>query len=237
MKVGLFVTCIVDQFFPDVAWATVKVLRKAGVEVCFDSRQTCCGQPAYNSGFWSEARRVSGNLFPLFPDVDHIVVPSGSCAAMMRNHLSEVHTDSDPGEIQKFSRRVVELSEFLVRVCGIEDLSASFRARAAFHDSCHALRDLRVGDAPRKLLRKVRDLELVELPGADQCCGFGGLFSVKYPEISASMGSDKLGCLQQSGANVLVSADMSCLMHLKGMMQKQKFNLRTMHLAEVLASG
>jgi len=236
MKVGLFVTCVIDQFFPEVAWAAVKVLKKAGVQVCFDPAQTCCGQPAFNSGFWSEARRVSSGLFDLFPDVEHIVVPSGSCAAMMRNHLAEVHTDRDPAEIRKFSRRVMELSEFLVRVCGIEDLSASMRARATYHDSCHALRDLNVGDAPKRLLKKVRDLELVDLPGADQCCGFGGLFSVKYPEISASMGSDKLRGIKQSGADIVISADMSCLMHLKGLMQRQNLNVRTMHLAQVLAS-
>lgn len=237
MKVGLFVTCVVDQFFPEVAWATVKVLKKAGVDICFDDSQTCCGQPAYNSGFWTEAQRVSRKLFQLFPNVEHIVVPSGSCAAMMRNHIAELHTDRDAAEIQDFSRRITELSEFLVRVCKIEDLNASLRARAAYHDSCHALRDLNVGDAPKRLLRKVRELELVELPGADQCCGFGGLFSVKYPEISASMGADKLRFIKQTGANTLISADMSCLMHLKGLMQRQDVKVRTMHLAEVLASA
>ena len=237
MKVGLFVTCLVDQFFPQVAWAAVRLLEKAGVEVCFDSSQTCCGQPAYNSGFWSEARQVSESLFDLYADVDYIVTPSGSCGAMMRNHLLEIHPDKKPEDVASFSNRVVELTDFLTRICGKEDFDASFPARATYHDSCHALRELRIYEAPRRLLNKVRGLELVELPRADQCCGFGGLFSVKYPDISASMGKDKLCHLKGTGAQVLISSDVSCLMHLNGMIRKQQIPVRTMHIAEVLATN
>jgi L-lactate dehydrogenase complex protein LldE len=237
MKVGLFVTCLVDQFFPEVAWAAFKLLEKAGAEVCFDQRQTCCGQPAYNSGFWSEARQVSESLFDLYPQADYIVVPSGSCGAMMRRHLQDVHSDKAPQDIAAFADRVVELTDFLTRICGVEEFNARLRARATYHDSCHALRDLCIHDAPRRLLKKVRDLQLVELPGADQCCGFGGLFSVKYPDISASMGKDKLRNLEQTGAEILISSDVSCLMHLSGMAQRRQLPVRMMHIAEVLAAG
>ncbi|MBI3940571.1 MAG: (Fe-S)-binding protein [Acidobacteria bacterium] len=237
MKAGLFVTCLVDQFFPGVAWASVRLLEKAGASVCFDPRQTCCGQPAYNSGFWPEARDVGRSLFDLFPDTDYIVVPSGSCAAMMRRHLFQLHSQAGMERIAAFARRVVELTDFLTRICGRDDFESSFVARAAYHDSCHALRDLQIRDAPRRLLAKVRGLEMVELACADQCCGFGGLFSVKYPEISASMGRDKLRCLRETGAEILVSSDVSCLMHLDGMMRKEGLKIRTLHIAEVLAGS
>lgn len=237
MKVGLFVTCLVDSFFPQVAWATVKLLEKVGAEICFDSRQTCCGQPAYNSGFWSEARQVSQSLFDLYPETDYIVIPSGSCGAMMRNHLYDVHPNKEPDNIAAFSDRVVELTDFLTRICGVDDFNSRLNVRATYHDSCHALRDLCIRDAPRRLLGRVHGLELVELPGADQCCGFGGLFSVKYPEISASMGRDKLRNLKETGAEVLISSDVSCLMHLNGMIRRQQMKVRAMHIAEVLASS
>lgn len=236
MKVGLFVSCLVDQFHPQVAWATVKLLEKVGAEVCFDSRQTCCGQPAYNSGFWPEARQVSSSLFDLYPDADYVVVPSGSCAAMMHHHLHDIHPELERERIAAFAGRVVELTDFLVRICHRDDFSSFLEARAAYHDSCHALRDLHVREAPRRLLAKVRGLQLVELAGADQCCGFGGLFSVGYPEISASMGTDKLRNLEQSRAEVLVSSDVGCLMHLDGMIRRQGLTVRTMHIAEVLAA-
>lgn len=235
MKVGLFVTCLVDQFFPGVAWASVKLLEKAGASVSFDPRQTCCGQPAYSSGFWSEARQVSRPLLDLFPDADYIVVPSGSCAAMMRRHLFQLHTGAEGEHVASFADRIVELTDFLTRICGRDDFNASLQARAAYHDSCHALRDLGIREAPRRLLAKVRGLELVDLPGADQCCGFGGLFSVKFPELSASIGRDKLRGLKETGADILVSGDVSCLMHLDGMMRREGLKVRSMHIAEVLA--
>ncbi|MBI4455653.1 MAG: (Fe-S)-binding protein [Acidobacteria bacterium] len=237
MKVGLFVTCLIDQFFPQVAWASVKLLERAGADVCFDSRQTCCGQPAYNSGFWPEARQVSGSLFGLYRDADYIVVPSGSCAAMMRQHLYRLHPDLEPRDIATFADRVVELTDFLTRICGVDDFDSQLHARVAYHDSCHALRNLRIHEAPRRLLKNVRGLQLVELPGADQCCGFGGLFSVQYPEISVSMGRDKLRDLEEANVDLLVSTDMGCLMHLGGMMGRHGLNVRTMHIAEVLVAG
>jgi L-lactate dehydrogenase complex protein LldE len=234
MKAGLFATCLVDQFFPQVAWSTLRLLEMCGVSVEFDPGQTCCGQPAYNSGCHADAKQVSARLFNLYADADYIVVPSGSCAAMMRRHLYELH-GADHAGLNSFAERVVELTDFLTRVCGRDDFGARFRGKAAYHDSCHALRDLGIHAAPRRLLTHVRELELVSLPEQDQCCGFGGLFSVRYPEISASMGKDKIENLVRLGVDLVVSSDSGCLMHLGGMLRRQGVPIRALHVAEVLA--
>lgn len=234
MRVGLFTSCLVDQFFPEVAWSALKLMEMCGASVAFDPAQTCCGQPAFNAGCTSEAREVSGRLFDLYPDADYIVVPSGSCAAMMRCHLAELHDAGQPG-LAGFAERVVELTDFLTRICGREDFGARLRGTAAYHDSCHALRELGIHAAPRRLLGRVRDLDLVSLPGQDQCCGFGGLFSVRYPEISASMGRDKIEDLVRLGVNYVISGDSGCLMHLGGMLRRQELPIRPLHIAEVLA--
>lgn len=214
----------------------MELLEGTGAQVLFDPRQTCCGQPAYNCGFWSDARQVSHSLLDLYPEADYIVVPSGSCAAMMSRHLGDLHGESEAGRIAALAGRVVELADFLERICRVDDFGARLPARAVYHDSCHALRELGIAQAPRRLLARVRDLQLIELEGAGQCCGFGGLFSVRYPEISASMGEDKLRSLARSGAEVLISGDVSCLMHLDGMLRRQGLKVRCMHLAEVLTA-
>jgi len=241
MRVALFVTCLADQFYPAVGIAAVKVLRDLGVEVSFDPAQTCCGQPAFNTGYRDEARAVAGKVLDLFSASgapEYVVSPSGSCTSMMRVFYPELF-ERDPirhSRAQALARRVFEFSEFLVKVLEVEDVGASFAHRIAYHDSCHLLRELGVSEEPRRLLRAVRGAELVELEDHRLCCGFGGTFSVKFPEVSVAMGEDKLKAAAAAGAECLVANDSGCLMHLAGLIHRQGLTLKTMHIAEVLAA-
>ncbi|PYV18801.1 MAG: Fe-S oxidoreductase [Acidobacteria bacterium] len=236
-RVSLFVTCLGDQFFPEVGECAVRVLRHAGCEVAFDPAQTCCGQPAFNTGFRQEAREVATRVLDIFRDAQYVVAPSGSCTTMVRVFYRELFAD-DPERLQQaesLGRRIFEFSEFLVRVLKVEDVGASFRARVAYHDSCHLLRELGIEGEPRKLIRAVRGVELVKLEDYQLCCGFGGTFSVKFPEVSVAMGEDKIRAAREAGAEVLVANDSGCLMHLAGVIHRQGLPLKTMHLAELLA--
>ncbi len=236
-RVSLFITCLGDQFFPQVGECVVKVLRRLGVEVTFNPAQTCCGQPAFNTGYRDEARAVAARVLDLFEDAEYIVAPSGSCTAMMRVFYAELFAN-DPGRLrqaQGLGKRLYEFSEFLVKVLKVEEVGASFQGRVAYHDSCHLLRELGVESEPRKLIRAVRGVEFVELQDDKLCCGFGGTFSVKFPEISVAMGEDKLRAAAATDADYLVAADSSCLMHLAGLAHRQKLPIKTMHLAELLA--
>ena len=230
-RVALFVSCLIDQFYPQVGFDTVRVLERAGLEVIVPPDQTCCGQPAWNCGYHDEARSVleAAGRCLASAEVDAVVVPSGSCAAMMRVFSSEL-TDSPPDVFQ----RTYELSELLVRQMGIEDIGAKFEAKAVYHDSCHLLRGLGESAAPRRLLGAVQGLELLEMPEAE-CCGFGGAFSVKMPAIANAMRSDRIDAIVASGADVVVSGDMGCLMHLSGGLAEKDAAVRPLHLAEVLA--
>jgi L-lactate dehydrogenase complex protein LldE len=221
VRVALFVTCLVDTLFPRAGIATVKVLERAGCEVEFPADQTCCGQMHRNTGASVEAARLARRLPDVFAGYDVIVTPSASCAATVRE-------TTDLG--------VFELSEFLVRELGVEDVGASFPHRVTYHPTCHSLRALRVGDAPLRLLRAVRGLELVELPEARECCGFGGTFAIKNADVSLAMLDDKLRCVRETGAAVCTAADCSCLMHIGGGLRRAGDYVRTMHLAEILAS-
>ncbi len=238
-RVALFITCLGDQFFPEVGECVVRILRRLGVEVTFNPAQTCCGQPAFNTGYRDEARQVAARVLDLFDDAEYVVAPSGSCTSMVRVFYPELFAE-DPVRLAKARRlgeRFYEFSEFLVKVLKVEDLGARFPYRVAYHDSCHLLRELGIESEPRKLLSKVRGLELVELADYRLCCGFGGTFSVKFPEVSVAMGEDKVRLADQAGAEVLVANDSGCLMHLAGVIHHQGLSLRTMHLAEVLAQG
>lgn len=217
----------------------VRVLEHAGCELDFDTRQTCCGQPAFNSGFRDRAREVAAGTIELFDNVDYVVAPSGSCTAMCRNFYPELFADDPAQEYRAghLRRKLFEFSEFLVRVLGIDDVGATWRGRVTYHDACHALRELRVHDEPRRLLRNVRGLELVEMDLAQSCCGFGGTFSVKFPELSSAMAADKVESIRRTGACAVVSSDASCLMQISGLMSRMGLCIRTMHLAEVLAEG
>lgn len=240
MKVSLFITCLVDQLFPQVGVKTVELLRRLGVEVRFNAEQTCCGQPAFNAGHRREAGRVAAGTLELFEaelgGADYVIAPSGSCAAMIRNSYAELFA-TDPvmrGRAERVGPRVLELSEFLVDVLGVEDVGASFRGSVTYHESCHLLRELGVSGAPRKLIGAVRGAEFVEMEGADACCGFGGMFSVEYPEISAAILAEKLQQVERSGADALVACDAGCLMQMRGALSRRGSRVRCMHLAELL---
>ena len=239
MKVSLFVTCIVDQLFPKVGESTVNVLRRAGCEVEFDDRQTCCGQPAFNSGYRKEARGFAERFIEIFEasDADAIVSPSGSCTAMVK-HFHELFPDSDKWRCraEKIADKTHELGSFLVSVLGVKYTGAIFEGRIGFHDACHGLRDLGIKQQPRDLLGSVDKAELVELPDSEVCCGFGGTFSVKYPEISVEMVDRKIKSIEEADLRCVVSCDSSCLMQLGGRLSRNGSKVKAMHLAEILDS-
>src|SRR5581483_3765997 len=236
-RVALFITCLADQFAPRIGECVVKVLRRLGVDVTFNPAQTCCGQPAFNTGYRDEARQVATHLLDLFDDAEYVVAPSGSCSAMIRVFYPELFAD-DPQRLTKVERLVnkwYEFSEFLVKVLKVEDVGARFPHKVTYHDSCHLLRELGIEDPPRKLIRSVQAIDFVELQDYKLCCGFGGTFSVKFPEVSVAMGEDKLRAIVQTGAEYVVANDGGCLMHLGGLIHRKGLPIKTMHLAELLA--
>ena len=235
---SLFATCIVDQLFPQVGVSVVRVLRRLGVQVDFPFDQTCCGQPLYNSGFNRPARRLAERVLQGFQGSKYVVVPSGSCAAMMRVFYLGLFQD-DPElhrQAQEFAPKVYEFSQFLVQVLGVEDVGAAFQGAATYHPSCHLMREMEVREEPLKLLAHVSGLELLDLPQAETCCGFGGTFAVKYPHISEGMLADKVDSVIASGGATLVSCDMGCLMHIDGALRRQSPDIQSRHLAQVLDS-
>lgn len=233
------VTCINDALFPDTGKATVRLLRRLGVEVDFPDGQTCCGQPMVNTGYFDEAVPVVRNFVTSFAGYDYIVTPSGSCAGSVRHqHALIARRSGDPKlaeAVTEVAPKVLELSEFLLDVLGVDDVGAYFPHRVTYHPTCHSLRMLGVGDRPRRLLEKVRGLQLAELAAAEECCGFGGTFAVKNADTSVAMGSDKVRHIRATGAEVLVAGDNSCLLHLSGLLSRQRAGVRVLHLAEVLA--
>ena len=233
--VALFIPCYIDQFYPQIGEATARLLSRLGVTVVYPDRQTCCGQPAFNSGYWEEARRVIRHFVDVFADYRYIVCPSGSCTAMCRVFFS--HVDPDP-RIADTGRRVFELTEFLVEVLGATDTGARFPHKVTMHSGCHGRRELGILEQPLKLLENVRDLEYIELPNIEECCGFGGTFSVKMPGTSLAMGQTKAAFIAETGADVVCSVDISCLMHVGGILQRNPAtkHIRAMHIAEILAS-
>ena len=235
---SLFVTCIVDQVFPQVGIATTEVLERLGYQVHFPRAQTCCGQPAFNTGYTEEARKIARYFLDVFRDSEYIIVPSGSCTSMISHHFADLfqHDPKQLAEVHALEPRVWEFSRFLLEAAGVEDVGARFSGIVTYHDSCHALRELRVKSGPRKLLSKVQGLTLAEMSIAEECCGFGGTFSVKFPEVSGAMAQTKIDSIQKTGASTVVSVDSSCLMQLQGVIDRAGLSIRTMHLAEVLAS-
>lgn len=239
MRVALFVTCVNDTLFPRTGQAAVTLLRRLGVDVEFPAGQTCCGQMHYNAGYRHDAEPLVRRFARTFAGYDAVVAPSGSCAAMVRDVHPRIAARSSgrvSGEaVARVVPRVYELSEFVVDVLGVTDVGAYFPHRVTYHPTCHSLRLLRVGDRPLSLLRAVRGLDLAELPGADECCGFGGTFALKNPAVSAAMCADKVRHAADTGAEVLCAADNSCLMHIGGAADRRRPGLRTLHLAEILA--
>jgi L-lactate dehydrogenase complex protein LldE len=239
MRVALMVTCINDAMFPDTGKAVVTVLRRLGVEPEFPAGQTCCGQPFVNTGYVDEAVPVVRSFVAAFAGYDAVVTPSGSCAGCARHqHGIVADRSGDPALVDavQASPPTYELSEFLVDVLGVTDVGAYFPHSVTYHPTCHSLRMLGVGDRPRRLLESVRGLRLVDLPHAEECCGFGGTFAVKNRDTSVAMGADKARWVRDTGAEVLVAGDNSCLMHIGGLLSRQRSGVRVMHLAEVLAS-
>jgi len=239
VKVDLFVTCLIDHFYPKVGEAVVHLLRRHGVEVEFPPEQTCCGQPWWNMGHLDEARDFARHYMKTFARSEYIVMPSGSCAGHVRYFYPKMFPEGSDlwREACSVAERTYEFSEFMVKVLGVADVGACFPATAVYHNSCHMARELGAGDEPLAMLRAVADLELVAMPRADLCCGFGGGFSVKMPEISTAMADEKLHYIAATGADVLVSCDVGCLMHLGGRMEKTGMPVRPMHLAELLWEG
>jgi L-lactate dehydrogenase complex protein LldE len=240
MKVDLFITCLNDALFPRTGEATVRLLERLGHEVRFNPEQTCCGQMHFNTGYQQEAMPIIRRFVRTFRDAEAVVAPSGSCVAMVRDlylRAAEWADDHDLArEVADLAPRVFELSEFLVKKLGLEDVGAYYPHRITYHPTCHAMRMLNVGDAPLRLLRNVRGLTLVELPSAEQCCGFGGTFSVKNADTSIAMLADKVQNVMSTKSEACTAGDNSCLMHIGGGLSRLRSGTRTVHLAEILAS-
>lgn len=239
-RVALFATCFNDTMWPKTPQATVRLLERLGVRVEFPTAQTCCGQMFTNTGYADEAVPLVRSFLDVFGEFDAVVAPSGSCTGSIREqHHTLAARTGDKGlerEVNLLAPRVYELSEYLVDVLGVTDVGAYFPHRVTYHPTCHSLRMLRVGDRPLQLLRQVRGIDLVELGAADECCGFGGTFAMKNADISVAMGSDKARHVRDTGAEVLVAGDNSCLAHIGGLLSRERSGVRTMHLAEILAS-
>jgi len=238
MKVQLFIPCFVDQLYPQTAFNMVKVLEKACCNVEYNTNQTCCGQPAFNAGFWDEAKSVAAKFIKDFDNTGYIVAPSASCVGFVRNYYSGLFENSSQHNLVKdLSKRIFEFTEFLMDVLQIENFGAELNAKATYHDSCAGLRECKIKEGPRKLLKKVKGLELIEMSETETCCGFGGTFAVKFDAISNAMADQKIHHALETGASHIISTDLSCLMHLEGIITKKKLPLKTMHIADVLASG
>jgi L-lactate dehydrogenase complex protein LldE len=238
VRVALFVPCYVDLINPEVGVSVVRLLRKLGIEVVYPEGQTCCGQPAFNSGFFDEARAVAGHFLDVFEGErwDYIVCPSGSCATMVSHYYPFIFRDRPDyrERSEALGARVREFSDFLVNVLGTKDLGARYEGRAVFHTGCHQRRELGLLKEPRELLQNVEGLDLLDWENEELCCGFGGTFSVKMPDVSAAMADEKIKALEKSGADTLISGDSSCLMHLGGRLRRTGHDTRVLHLAQVL---
>lgn len=246
IKAYIFITCLVDTFFPDVGESMVKVLDDLGVEVDFIEDQTCCGQPAFNSGYQNDARVVAERFLSIFekalnidPDKEiYIICPSGSCTSMVKVFYEELFKKS-PETLKKVARikeKTYEFSEFLVKVLNTVDVGAKYEGSVTYHASCHLLRELRVKDEPTELIKSVKGVEFKEMEMHDSCCGFGGTFSIKFPKVSVSMLDEKIKCIVKSGADTVVSADMGCLMNIEGALSRRNIPIKVIHLAQLLAS-
>ncbi len=244
MKVALFITCLADLFYPEVGKSVVQVLESQGVEVEAPLQQTCCGQPTYNSGYQQESKKAARHFLETFEPFlqeteGYIVLPSGSCAAMIRETYPKLLSDEPAlyARVMAIRERVYEFSEFLVRVLGVEKISATYSAKATYHHSCHMARGLGLREEPLEVLKRVEGLELIPLANAEDCCGFGGTFAVKMPEISTAMGEEKLQHVRETGAELLIASDLGCLMHLSGYARREGQPIQVKHVAQVLAEG
>lgn len=236
-RVALFVTCLVDLFRPSVGFAAIKLLEDAGCHVSVPAAQTCCGQPAYNTGDRADARAIAAQVIETFKDYDYVIAPSGSCAGMIREHYPALFAGepSLKAKAERLALKTYELTAFLVDILRVTDVKVAYQGRATYHDSCSGLRELHIKDQPRRLLATVAGLELTELPGAEVCCGFGGTFCVKYPEISTDIVGKKAKDIVETGADLLLAGDMGCLLNMAGKLKRDGAQVQVRHVAEVLA--
>jgi L-lactate dehydrogenase complex protein LldE len=238
MTVELFIPCFIDQLYPETAYNTVKLLEKAGCKVKYNAEQTCCGQPAFNAGYWDEAKAIGYKFLEDFSDNVVIVSPSASCTGMVKNYYNDLFTNTAVhNKCRSIQSHIIELSDFLVNVLNKDYFGAELEGKAVYHDSCAGLRECKIKAEPRALLEKVHGLELLEMPDSETCCGFGGTFAVKFEGISSAMAQQKVNHALAVGADYIISTDTSCLMHLQAYIDKENLKIKTMHLADVLAHG
>jgi L-lactate dehydrogenase complex protein LldE len=235
--VTLFIQCLVDGIYPEVGEAMVQIFRQLGIHLTCPTQQTCCGQPAFNSGYRREARVAAKRFIDIFETADAIVCPSGSCVTMVRHHYPVLFNDDASWlrRTQNIAAKTYELTEYLVDILEVEDLKSHYDGIITYHDSCHLLRNLRIKEQPRRLLRKVSGAEFIEMYDADRCCGFGGSFSIKYADISTAMVEDKVNNIIASGADTVVGCDMGCLMNIQGMLSRKGSEIKALHIAQILA--
>ncbi len=238
MTIEVFIPCFIDQLFPQTAFNTIKVLEKAGCKVIYNPDQTCCGQPAYNAGFWDEAKKVGSKFLNDFSEENYIVSPSASCTGMVKHGFNDLFTNSmTHNRCRSIQRNIYELSDFLVNVIRRDYFGAELEGRAVYHDSCSGLRQCNIKEEPRQLLANVEGLELLEMKDTDMCCGFGGSFAVKFESISSAMAEQKVNNALEVGADFIISTDSSCLLQIQAYIDQKKLPLKTIHLADVLANG
>jgi len=238
MTVELFIPCFIDQLYPETAYNTVKLLEKAGCKVKYNAEQTCCGQPAFNAGYWDEAKAIGYKFLEDFSDNVVIVSPSASCTGMVKNYYNDLFTNTAVhNKCRSIQSHIIELSDFLVNVLNKDYFGAELEGKAVYHDSCAGLRECKIKAEPRALLAKVHGLELLEMLDSETCCGFGGTFAVKFEGISSAMAQQKVNHALAVGADYIISTDTSCLMHLQAYIDKENLKIKTMHLADVLAHG
>lgn len=237
-QVQIFIPCFVDQLYPETGMNMVRILEKLGCTVHYNPKQTCCGQPAYNAGYWDDAKKVATKFLHDFDQDFYIVGPSGSCTGYARNAFEHLFADSSEAPLARQVRGYLyEFTEFLTEVLQVSDLGAVFPAKATYHDACGALRECGIKSGPRKLLQQVQGLELTEMKECETCCGFGGTFAIKYEPISVAMAQTKVQSALETGAEYIISTDVSCMMHLQGYIDKQQLPIKTIHIADVLAQG
>ncbi len=237
-KVSIFTTCLVDNMYPQIGQSMLNVMRSAGAQnINVPINQTCCGQPAYNSGHQSEAKEIAIKFIEDFKDSEYIVCPSGSCVSMIKIFYKELFKDdnrySDIANV--ISNNTYELSDFIINILGVSNIGSTYRGKVTYHDSCHALRELGISGQPRELLKNVDGLQLIEMDMNDACCGFGGTFSVKFPDVSTAMLKEKVNCIIKSGADTVVSTDMGCLMNINGYIKRNNIPIKVYHISEILA--
>ncbi|NQT77185.1 MAG: (Fe-S)-binding protein [Bacteroidetes bacterium] len=238
MTIDIFIPCFIDQFYPETGFNMIRIFEKLGHKVNYNPKQTCCGQIAFNSGFWEEAKVIGEKFIKDFPDNRPVVGPTASCTGYVKSYFNELfHNTSLHNEYKQLQKNIYEFTDFMVNVLKVTDVGATFDHKVTYHDSCAALREYGLGDEPRKLLAQVKGLELIEMADRDVCCGFGGTFAVKNEPISTAMAQQKVDNALNTGAEYIVSTDSSCLMHLQGYISKHNIPLKTIHIVDVLASG